>query len=83
MNRAKYAVADFGRPGNKTVPGLGEYYGHAWLISLADDPRATDPVVIVPDFGDGLAKPLAEKIALLLSEGGLPQPAELIDLTRD
>ena len=52
----------------RTLPGGGptvdEHYGPAWQIVGPTGDHS--PVVIVPDPGDGSAKPLADRILLLL-----------------
>ncbi len=54
---------------NRIPPPKDEYYGPGWFICHTDDTGAIAPVVIVPDPGDGSARPLADKILALLHEG--------------
>jgi hypothetical protein len=51
----------------KTNPLKTEHYGPSWTIRHTDSRNDTDPVVIVPDPGDGSARHLAERILSLLN----------------
>jgi hypothetical protein len=48
-------------------PLEGEHYGPVWEIRMSSEPRHHDPVVIIPDPGDGSAERLARKILELLN----------------
>lgn len=71
---ADFIVSGRGKSGRML---LGEFYGHAWWIARAAMPN-DDPVVIVPDNGDGASLGLATAIADLLRSGALPHPINVI-----
>jgi hypothetical protein len=65
----EYVIFDDGRRLPDGGPLQNEYYGAAWVIHRPPS-GPLEPVVLVPDPGDGSAEPLARKILALLNCGG-------------
>lgn len=64
----KYLISNDGRRLPAGGPLKAEYYGPAWEIARPGRPQA--PVVIIPDPGDGTARPLAARILAMLEVDG-------------
>lgn len=62
-----YVMSDDGRRLPTGGPLKEEYYGPCWQIIRPGDPLT--PAVIVPDPGDGSAKPLADRTLAMLNGG--------------
>jgi hypothetical protein len=65
----QYSILDEDRLAAGLAPLKSEYYGPSWLIKRKGAPDTTDPVVIIPDAGDGVAGRLARQILSLLNAG--------------
>lgn len=65
----RYSILNEDRLAAGLAPLKSEYYGPSWVIRLAGAEDTADPIVIIPDAGDGSAGRLAKQILDLLNTG--------------
>jgi hypothetical protein len=67
----RYLIVGEDRLAAGLPPLKSEYYGPSWVIQRTGARDITDPIVIIPDPGDGSAGSLARQILKLLNDSSL------------
>ena len=67
MANYRFVIRDDGRRLAAGGPIKSEFYGPSWLICLDGDGGFGDPVVVIPDSGDGSAAEMALRILSILN----------------
>jgi hypothetical protein len=70
MANQKYKILDDGRRLPTGGPLKDEYYGPAWQLVSSCGKHDLEPIVIVPDPGDGTQENLALRILEMLNSNG-------------